>query len=238
VLYPCTVATRSVPKPTTSHKEWGVIMTGTVKLQASRIGGVALAALAASVLAAPAAFAGTTPAAPSGLRATSTNFTDVSLAWNPAGTSGINGYRILVDGAWRTYSYQSDRGSVTGLLPGKTYTITLQAQDSAGNVSPQSAPLTVTTPADQQAPSAPSGLSDAWSGDGIFVLEWSQSSDNADTTWDVQYQVYAGSALVASVTSANSTVVCLDPGEYTFSVRARDRSGNLSAPSGSIVATG
>jgi chitinase len=201
---------------------------------------VVLVALAAGVLAAPAALAGTTLTTPSGLQATSTTFTGVSLAWKPAdSSSGVVGYRILVDGTWRTYSYESDRGSVTDLLPGKTYDITIQAQDSAGNLSPQSAPLTVTTPPDTQAPSAPSGLGDLYSEDGVFVLDWNLSSDNADPTQYVQYQIYAGSELVATASGwEDSAVVCLEPGSYTFTVQARDRSGNVSAPSSPIVATG
>lgn len=70
-------------------------MTRTVKLRASLMGGVVLVALAAGILAAPAAFAGTTPAAPTSLQATSTTFTDVSLAWKPAAsTTSVDGYRI------------------------------------------------------------------------------------------------------------------------------------------------
>lgn len=49
----------------------------------------------------------------------------------------------------------------------------------------------------------------------------------------------SGSELVASAGGLeNSTVLCLDSGSYTFTVRARDRSGNVSAPSSPIVATG
>jgi chitinase len=215
-------------------------MTGTVKLRAALLGGMVLVALAAGVLAAPAALADTAPTAPNGLQATSTSYTAVSLAWQPStGTTAVDGYRILVNGAWRTYSYQSGQGSVTGLLPGTTYTISVQAQDSAGNLSPESAPLTVTTPADDQAPSVPSGLSDVYSASGVFVLDWNYSSDNADPTQDVQYQVYAGSELVATASGMeNSAVVCLDSGSYTFTIRARDRSGNVSAPSDPIAATG
>ncbi len=202
--------------------------------------GAALAALAAGTLAAPAAFADTAPTAPSGLQATSTTFTGASLGWTPATSQiGIDGYRILVNDVWWTYSYQSDSGSVTGLLPGRTYTIAVQAQDSAGSLSPQSAPVTITTPADTQAPTVPSGLVDLWSGGGIFMLEWNLSSDNADPAQYIQYQIYAGSQLVAVASGfQNSTVVCLEPGSYTFTVRARDRSGNVSAPSNSVEATG
>jgi len=218
-------------------------MIGTAKPRASPTGWAvlaALAALAAGVLAAPAAFADTAPTAPSDLRATSTSFTGASLGWDPATSAvGIDGYRILVDAAWRTYSYQSDGGSVTGLLPGTTYTITVQAQDSAGNLSPQSAPVTVTTPADTQPPTVPSGLVDLWSSGGVFVLGWNLSSDNADPTQYLQYEVYAGSQLVAVASGLeNSAVVCLNSGSYTFTVRARDRSGNVSAPSNSVEATG
>lgn len=71
------------------------------------------------------------------------------------------------------------------------------------------------------------------------MLSWNRSSDNADSSREVQYQVYAGSDLVETVSGAtDSALLCLDSGNYTFTVRARDRSGNLSAPSNPIVATG
>lgn len=215
-------------------------MTGTVKLRAALLAGAVLAVLTAGVLAAPAAFAGTAPSAPSSLKATSTTFSSVALAWNPASsTTTIDGYRILVNGAPRTFSFQRDGGSVTGLLPGRTYDISVQAQDLSGGLSPQTAPVRVTTLADQQAPTAPSGLNDVWSSDGIFVLSWNRSSDNADSSREIQYQVYAGSDLVETVSgAADSALLCLNSGNYTFTVRARDRSGNLSAPSNPVVATG
>jgi len=210
-------------------------VSGTAKLRAAIVGGTLLAALAGTILAAPAALAATT--APGNLQATATTYSTVTLAWTPAtasGTTTIDGYRILVGGVWRSYSYQAGSGQLSGLMPGRTYTIAVQAQDKAGNLSPVSAPLTVTTPADVQSPTTPTGLVDSYSdpSSGVFVLDWNRSSDNVDLATQVQYQIYANGQLVQLASGLErGATVCLDPGSYTFTVRARDRSGNLSGAS-------
>ncbi|HXL42441.1 MAG TPA: hypothetical protein VN960_00090 [Gaiellaceae bacterium] len=174
------------------------------------------------------------------LPATSVTFTDVALAWNPSSDNvGVDGYRILVDSQWWSYSYQPDSGTVGNLLPGHTYSIAVQVQDHAGNVSPASAPITVSTPADTEPPTAPTGLSSDFAGNGVFGLTWVGSTDNADQTKYLKYDVYADGGLVY-VASGNETsiYVCLAPGTYTFVVRARDRSGNVSASSNPVTVTG
>ncbi len=189
-----------------------------------------MAALAAATLTAPAALAATT--APSNLQATGVNYTSVALSWSPATGTIVDGYRLLVDGAWRGYSYQPDSGLVTGLLPGRTYSLTVQAQDKSGNVTAASNVLTVSTPADVQAPTVPGNLvdNDPQPESGAFELYWNRSSDNATT--QLSYEVYANGQLVQVVSGIGAGVtVCLDPGSYSFTVRARDAAGNLSAPS-------
>lgn len=93
-------------------------------------------------------------------------------------------------------------------------------------------PATVSTPADVQAPTSPGNLvdNDPQPESGAFELYWNRSSDNATTL--LSYEVYANGELVQVVSGIGAGVtVCLDPGSYTFTVRAHDAAGNLSAPS-------
>jgi hypothetical protein len=218
-------------------------MPSTVTLRVLSVAGALLAALAASAVFTPPVSATDdtqAPTTPTNLRATSVTYTDVTLAWTPSTDNvAIDGYRIIVNSQWWSYSYQSDGGTASELLPGTTYTIAVQAQDHAGNVSALSDPITVNTPADTEPPSAPTGLTASSDGGGVFVLHWSLSSDNSDPVADLQYDVYADGVL-AYIASGfeNSTVVCLEPGTHTFAVYARDRSGNVSASSNVVTATG
>ncbi len=107
----------------------------------------------------------------------------------------------------------------------------MQAQDHAGNLSALSDPITVSTQADVEPPSAPTNLTTDGGG-GIYTLQWRLSTDNADSADYLQYDVYAdGTRVYVARGYENSTVVCLDPGTHTFWVRARDRSGNVSPSS-------
>jgi chitodextrinase len=87
----------------------------------------------------------TGPSAPTGLAAASKTATSVSLTWNPVtDTSGIAGYNVYRNGALvgapSTASYTD-----TGLSTGATYSYTVRARDTAGNLSAASSALSVTT---------------------------------------------------------------------------------------------
>lgn len=85
------------------------------------------------------------PAQPTGLTATATAFNQVQLSWTANNEPDISGYRIYRDGiqvAEVTGTSWTDNG-VTG---NSTYTYTIRAVDTAGNVSNESNPATVTTP--------------------------------------------------------------------------------------------
>ena len=87
------------------------------------------------------------PSAPSGLAATATSSSSVSLSWTASADSvGVAGYNILRNGTKvgtsTTTSYTDN-----GLASNTTYAYTVTAFDAAGNVSPASNSVTVTTPA-------------------------------------------------------------------------------------------
>ncbi|CCH52773.1 Endoglucanase D Short=EGD [Fibrisoma limi BUZ 3] len=79
---------------------------------------------------------------------------------------------------------------------------------------------------DTQAPTAPSALTATETAQGGLRLSWAQATDNVGVT---NYEVYNGTTLLTTLPgSAYSLLVKgLSPGTaYTFSVKARDESGN------------
>ncbi len=94
----------------------------------------------------------TAPAAPTGLADSGATTASVPLSWAPnAVGDGVTGYDLFRNG--------TTIGSTTGIgttftdgtvTPGTTYQYTVEAVDGAGNVSPASTPVSVTTPSGSQ----------------------------------------------------------------------------------------
>lgn len=89
--------------------------------------------------------------------------------------------------------------------------------------------------ADTQAPTAPTNLSAASVTKTSFTLNWSAASDNVGVTG---YDVYQGSSKLGSVTGTSANITSLTAGTtYSFSVRAKDAAGNVSASSAALSVT-
>lgn len=88
---------------------------------------------------------------------------------------------------------------------------------------------------DIQAPTTPAGLTSTGTTSSTVSLSWSASTDNVGVT---AYDVYSGANRVLSVSSTNAVVGGLSPGtSYTFTVKARDAAGNVSAASNAVSVT-
>lgn len=88
---------------------------------------------------------------------------------------------------------------------------------------------------DTQAPTAPTGLTSPSKTSSSVSLSWGASSDNVGVAG---YNIYSGANQVLSVSGTSGTVSGLSPSTaYTFTVRARDAAGNLSAASNSLAVT-
>ncbi|MFE2219052.1 carbohydrate binding domain-containing protein [Streptomyces canus] len=88
---------------------------------------------------------------------------------------------------------------------------------------------------DTQAPSAPGGLRSTGKTSSSVSLAWNASSDNVGVT---AYDVYSGSNQVLSVSGTGATVSGLAAStSYTFTVKARDAAGNVSAASNAVSVT-
>ncbi|WP_339919333.1 M4 family metallopeptidase [uncultured Flavobacterium sp.] len=178
------------------------------------------------------------PTAPTSLAASGTTTTSTTLSWTAStdnvavtGYNVYNGTTLLTTVTGLTYT-------VAGLSASTQYTFTVKAKDAAGNVSTSSNTVNVTTltPApDATAPTAPTGLTAASTTATSTNLTWTASTDNVAVTG---YDVYQGSTLKATVTSTSYAVTGLTASTaYTFSVKAKDAAGNVSASSNVINVT-
>jgi len=89
--------------------------------------------------------------------------------------------------------------------------------------------------ADTTAPSAPTNLTASGTTQTTTNLSWTASTDNVGVTG---YDVYQGATLKATVTTTTYAVTGLTAATaYTFSVKAKDAAGNVSASSNTVNVT-
>src|SRR6266849_10694849 len=105
----------------------------------------------------------TPPTTPSGLRATVAGSTGANLSWNASTDNvGVTAYILLRNGV-QVATPATTSFTDTSLSAATTYSYTVAARDAAGNISPNSASVSVTTAsvADTTPPTAPAGLTAA-----------------------------------------------------------------------------
>lgn len=176
------------------------------------------------------------PTTPGNFRSTGTTQSSVSLAWNASTDNvGVVAYDISWTGG--STSVTGTSATVSNLSAATSYAFSIKARDAAGN---SSAPVTVnatTNPAtpDNQAPSMPTGLASSNITSNSVTLSWNASTDNVGVS---AYDVLQGSTVVASPNSTSTTVTGLSANTpYSFSVRAKDAAGNISAASNPVSVT-
>ncbi|MBB3110072.1 chitinase [Paenibacillus phyllosphaerae] len=180
------------------------------------------------------------PSAPTNLRVTATTSTSIAIAWNAStdnvAVTGYDVYRgatLLTTVSGSTLAYTN-----TGLTASTSYSYSIKAKDAAGNVSAASSTLTASTSAatgDTQVPTTPTNLALTGKTSSSVSLSWSGSTDNVAVTG---YVVYNGSAVAANVTTTSATVTGLAASTaYSFTVKAKDAAGNLSAASAALSVT-
>ena len=115
---------------------------------------------------------------------------------------------------------------------GSTITTTSGDPVSANNA----ATGTATVIADTTAPSTVAGLTASGTTGSQTTLNWTAATDNAAV---VGYNVYRGGVLLTTVAGTTYTDLLLNPSTaYTYTVKAKDAAGNLSAAfSNSVVVT-
>ena len=188
----------------------------------------------------------TAPTAPE-LTGTVRGPSQVMLSWTRS-TDDITwwslGYRIFVNGVRVTEHvnwYAETRVVLRHLTPATSYTFTVQADDFNGNTTMSNA-VTLTTEAtdDVTPPSAPTnvrivedqGCGEVWVG-------WTQSTDDTDPQYAIEYEIYVNGVLSPLAVGAGidrDFVYATAQGENTFTVKAVDRAGNSSEPSNTFTA--
>jgi hypothetical protein len=149
------------------------------------------------------------------------------------------GYRILANGALVTEHvnwYAETRVVLRHLAPATSYTFTVQAHDMSGNTATSNA-VTLTTEAtsDVTPPSTPTNVRIVVDNNGgcEFWVGWTQSTDNTDPQYAIEYEIYVNGVLSPLAVGAgiDRDFVYGTASESTFTVKAVDRAGNTSAAS-------
>ncbi len=158
----------------------------------------------------------------------------MALSWKAATDNvGVKSYVVYRDGLPLT-SMSSSVTSFTdnALVAGSAHQYYVKAFDTANNEGPASNTVTRSF-VDSTPPSAPSGLARTLSGFTVR-LTWRASTDNVGVQ---SYTIYRGGVAVGTSTSLAYTDTTAPLGKTsTYTVRARDAAGNLSAASGSVSA--
>jgi len=178
----------------------------------------------------------TPPSVPANLSATAVSPYQINLSWSASTDNvGVAGYRVFRNGllaATTTPASYTD----TNLAAATTYSYTVEAFDSAGNVSAQSTAATATTsPVDTVPPSVPTNLSGSSPLPTQVNLSWTASTDNVGVAG---YRIFRNSVQVGTTIATSYIETGLAASTtYTYVVTAFDAAGNVSAPSSPFTIT-
>ncbi|MDI9308797.1 MAG: S8 family serine peptidase [Limnohabitans sp.] len=174
---------------------------------------------------------------PTGLGTTNVTSTGVTVNWNAvAGATYEVRYKATASTTWNTVAASTNTVSLSGLLAATAYEVQVRSLCSGGTSSAFSSSVnfTTSTSSDTIAPTAPT-LTAAGTTSTSTNLSWSGATDNIGVTG---YDVYRGTTFLASVTGTTYTATGLTPSTtYSFTVRAKDGAGNVSAASNAVSVT-
>ena len=178
------------------------------------------------------------PTAPTNLTSSNLTQSSLTLSWTASTDNvAVTGYDVYRNGIkLNTALVTTTTYAVTGLTAVTAYQFYVNAKDAAGNTSPNSNTINITTP-DTQAPTAPTGLAVSNITQTGASLSWTASTDNIGVAG---YDVYQNGIKVntALVTTTNYAISGLTPGTaYQFYVSAKDAAGNTSANSNTVNIT-
>ena len=188
----------------------------------------------------------TSPTAPQ-LSGTVRGPSQVSLTWTPS-TDDITwwslGYRIFANGAAVTehVNWWAERTVVLRhLMPATSYAFTVEANDFNGNTAMSNAvALTTEATSDVTPPSAPTNVRIVRDqGCGEVWLGWTQSTDDTDPQFAIEYEIYVNGVLSPLPVAAGideDFVYATAHGDNTFTVKAVDQAGNTSEASNAFTA--
>lgn len=175
------------------------------------------------------------PSVPQSFALTGKTSSSVSLSWAAStDNTAVTGY--VISGGPSAVNVTGTSTTISGLAANTAYNFTVKAKDAAGNLSAASSVVNVTTSpnvVDTTPPTAPTNLVSTGVTSATVKLSWGAATDNIGVTG---YVIYYGSNSV-NVTGTTATVSNLSSNtSYTFTVKAVDGSGNLSAASNAVTA--
>jgi hypothetical protein len=187
----------------------------------------------------------TTPPTTPQLSGTVRGPSQVSLTWTRStdDLAWFVGYRIFANGALVTEHvnwYGETSVVLRHLTPATSFTFTVQAHDFSGNTATSNA-VTLATEAtsDVTPPSAPTNVRIVDGGCVEFWVGWTQSTDDTDPQYAIEYEIYVNGVLSPLPVGAGidrDFVYGTAGGENTFTVKAVDRAGNTSEASNAVTA--
>lgn len=175
----------------------------------------------------------TAPTVPTGLQAATLSSTSHRLTWTPSTDAyGVTAYEVKRDST-SLGTVSSNTIDVTGLTASTTYAMTVRARDGAGNWSAWSSALSVVQ-GTVNAPAAPGALNYADRTDTSITLLWAASLPGTFPV--VGYKVFRGGTEIATVDDVTFSDTGLPANtSQTYTVKAVDSAGNLSAASSALV---
>jgi len=175
---------------------------------------------------------GTGPGVPDGLAASDVSTTGATVSWVPArqGSLPIVGYRVYRDGKLVGQSAQTSM-RLSRLSSGHVYLIAVSAVDSGKREGQQTAPLRLST--SHTPPQGPTELAAVRVDDSSATLAWNAGAANEGTL--VGYELFKNGGAVGVIHGQSATVALASQRTYTFTVRALDSQGSLSAPAPNLT---
>lgn len=177
----------------------------------------------------------TPPTAPT-LSASGTTSTSTNLSWLGATDNiAVTGYEVYRNTVLIGTTTSATTFNVIGLSASTSYAFNVKSKDAAGNSSPNSNTVNVTTLAPDTTPPTTPVLSASGTNSTTTTLSWTTSTDNIGVTG---YNIYQGAILIGSAAASPTTITGLTPlTTYSFTLRAFDAAGNLSPLSNVVTIT-
>ena len=180
----------------------------------------------------------TAPSTPSNLVATAASSARINLNWSASTDNvGVTGYAIYRDSS-KIADTSATSFSDLGLSASTTYAYTVKAYDAAGNTSANSNIASATTlkgSNDNSAPNAPRKLKAHVVSYTHVNLKWKAPENKKGVKG---YVIFRNGFKIATVKRNHYNDIRLNPStSYSYTVKAYDKAGNLSADSNKISVT-
>jgi spore germination protein YaaH len=172
------------------------------------------------------------PSTPSGVSVAEVSEQGATILWlaSTPGSARIVGYRVYKDGRAVGQTAGASMRLAQLSFP-HSYAITVSAIDASKHESARSAPLTLSTA--HMPPNGPPLIAAEHVTDDSATLSWQPGSANGGAI--AGYLLFKDGAPVGLVHGQSATVSLASQHQYTFTVRAQDSYGYLSAPAPNVT---